>query len=113
MIQVFAKPVGFDGGKDVLVGRGQHARRRVPRLGLAETIILSILEDPQQLGLQVQRQVCDLVQQQRAGPDFLEKSLLGLRCASERALDVAEQLRFEQLTVERRTVQGQEGFLLA
>jgi hypothetical protein len=60
---------------EVLVGRGDHPhvdRRRAA--SAAQPLDLLLLERSQELGLQLQRQVADLVQEQRAAVRSLKSS---------------------------------------
>jgi len=50
----------------VAVGGGDHARVGNALLRLADALEFAVLEHAQQLGLQLQRQFADLVQEQRA-----------------------------------------------
>ena len=58
----------------------------------------------QQLCLRPQRQFSNLVQKQRATISTSKRPQSGRGGASERAFDVAEQLRFDQLTRKRGAV---------
>src|SRR5207247_1889497 len=63
---------------------------------------------PQQLGLETERQVADLVQEQRSGVRHLEQPWLGRMRIGERAALVTEQLRLDELRREGRAVDGDE-----
>ena len=65
---------------------------------------LALLQDAQQLGLQGERHLADLVEEQRAAVGDLEEALLVVVGAGERALLVAEQLALEQVLRHRRAV---------
>ena len=64
--------------------------------GAAEPLELALLQHAQQLDLRGQLHVADLVEEQRAALRELEPALLAILRAGERALLVAEQLRFDQ-----------------
>ena len=74
----------------------------------ADAFDLAFLDRAQQLGLQVQPEIADLVQEQRAVGRQLELAeLLPVR-ARERAALVAEQRALGQLPRNRREVDGDE-----
>ena len=79
------------------VGRGDDAHVDLDRLDPAEPHELALLDDAQQLGLRLERDVADLVEEDRALVGELEQALLRVDRAGERALDVAEQVRLEQV----------------
>ena len=74
----------------------------------AEPLEAALLEHAQQLGLRDERQVADLVEEQRAVVGELEAARLAIVRAGERAFLVAEDLRLEQRVGERRAVDGLE-----
>src|SRR5260221_4596682 len=63
-----------------------------------------LLEHAQEFGLQAERQLADLVEEQRAAVGHLEAAGFLLGGAGERALLVAEQLALDQRLGERRAV---------
>ena len=67
-----------------------------------------LLDHPQQLALHGQRQVADLVEEQRAAVRRLEEALAVLGSTGEGALAVAEEFGLEQLLRDRTTVDGDE-----
>jgi len=97
-IQVAAKAPFFHGTAQVTVRRRDDAHVDRARLVAAQARNLSIFQNPQQIGLQIERQLAQLIQKQRAAVCLLE--LPGLPAAArtrERPLDVAKQLAREQL----------------
>ena len=78
------------------------------RLLAAEPLEAAVLEDAQQLGLRHERQVADLVEEQRAVVGELHAPRLAIVRAGERALLVAEDFRLEQRVGQRRAVDGLE-----
>ena len=72
MIEIGAEAPGFDLLAQVAVGGGDHARMALPALRLADALVLAVLQHAQQLRLQLERQLADLVQEQRAVPRVLE-----------------------------------------
>ena len=83
-------------------------------LGLgADRAHLALLQRAQQLGLQRERHLADLVEEQRAAVRLLEQALAALLGVGERALRVAEQLALEQRLGHRRAVDRDERAVLA
>ena len=74
----------------------------------ADALDLPFLNRAQQLGLQIEAQVADLVEEQRAAGRQLELAELLLVRAGERAALVAEQRAFDELVRNRRQVDGDE-----
>jgi hypothetical protein len=72
-----------------------------------------VLQRPQQLRLQRQRQLADLVEEHDAARRHLEQPALGLLGVGERPLLVAEQLALHQLLRKRRAVDLHEQRVLA
>src|SRR5207244_10262019 len=79
-----------------------------PRLAGADGPNRSVVEAPQQARRERQRQLPDLVEEQRALVGHLEQALLVLGGARERPTHVTEQLAFEQRLDNRRTVDRDE-----
>ena len=65
-------------------------------LGATDPYNAAVLKHPQQLGLQVQRDVPDLIEEQRAAVGLLELADMVGMCIGECALHVAEQLALEE-----------------
>ena len=77
-------------------------------MGSAQPFKLLILQNPQQLRLQLQRELSDLVQKQRAlVGEFNSSDLLGHR-SGESSLLITEQLAFHQARRNRRAIQFDE-----
>src|ERR1051325_1088127 len=66
--------------------------------------ILALLQHSKELRLQVRRHLANLVEEQRAALRHFEQTLFVERRAGERALLVAEQLRFDQILRDRGAV---------
>src|SRR5689334_6052099 len=75
----------------------------------ADALELPLLNHPQQLALQRQRQLSNLVEKKRSSFGELHFSLLLGHGTGERPSLVAEQLAFEELVPERRAVDRDEG----
>ena len=101
--EVLAEPPVLHLLLQVDVGRGDDADVDLDRLHAAEAHELALLHHAQQLGLRLDRDVADLVEEDAALVGEIEHALLRVDRAGERALDVTEQRRFEQV---RRQVAG-------
>ena len=101
--QVLAEPALLHHVAQVDVGRGDDAHVHLDRLDAAEPHELALLNHAQQLGLRVERDVADLVEEDRALVGQLEEALLRIDGAGERALHVSEEVGLEQI---RRQVAG-------
>src|SRR3546814_7945508 len=89
--------------------------RRPPRSTRTDTLFpyTTLFRSAQQLGLQCQREVTDLVEEQRAAVGLVDPAQRALRRAGEGAAVVSEQLAFHQVGGQRRAVDGDEGLLRA
>jgi hypothetical protein len=79
----------------------------------ADALDLAGLDRAQELGLRLEREVADLVEEERAGVGELELALLRLHRAGERALLVAEELALDQVLRDRGAVELDERTLRA
>ena len=73
VIQVAAEPLGGDLGQQIAVGRGQHVHVHPARRGGADALDFAGFEDAQQLGLDAERQLTDLVEEDRTAVGDLEQ----------------------------------------
>ena len=95
---------------EVAVGGGQHPRLAQARGGLAHALELAVFQHAQELGLQLQRQLADFVEEQAAVACILEiAGAVGVG-AGERALGVAEQRGLDQVRRNGGAVQREIGF---
>ena len=106
--EVLAEGALLHGFGQVGVGGGDDAHVGLARLDAAERHELLLLDHPQQLGLRVERDVADLVEEDGAAVGGLEQPLLVGHGAGEGALDVAEELALEQVGRHRARVDGHE-----
>ncbi len=88
--------------------RGDDARVRLARLAVADALVGVLLQDPEQLHLEVQREIPDLVQEERPVRRRLEAPHPVAGRPGERAAHVTEQLGLEQLAGKRCGVHGDE-----
>ena len=90
-------------------GGGDDAHVGLDHAGRAERSEPPILKEPQQLGLQLDRHVADLVQEQRAAVGELDEAGLASLGGRVRPLLVTEELAFDQLARNRRAVDRDQG----
>src|SRR5205085_8868500 len=98
---------------EVLVRRRDDADVHFHGARRAEALDFAFLEHAQDLGLRLRAHVADLVEEDRAAVALLELADLLLRCAGERSLLVAEELRLDQLLGNRRAVHLHEALAAA
>ncbi len=106
--QVLAEGAGRHHRAQVAVGGGDHPHVDLHRHGAAQPVERLLLQRPQHLGLERQRQLADLVEEQRAAVRDLEAARPPRDRAGERAAFVAEQLALEQRAGDRRAVHRHE-----
>ncbi len=108
IVQVLAKLSRADGTFEVLIGGGHDAHIHLDRLSGADRLHLSVLKDPEELGLCVLRQVADLVQEYGTVVRDFELAGLPGNGSSKGALFVAEQLTLDQRFRKGGAVDGHE-----
>ena len=102
--EVPAEAPRLDLGPEVAVGGGDDPDVGVQRPRAADALELALLEDAQQLGLQLQRQLADLVEEDRRAVRHLEAARLAGHRPGVRPLLAAEQLALDQGRGQRRAV---------
>ena len=93
---------------EIAVRRGDEAHVGGQRLAAADALELALLHEPQQLALQRQRQLADLVEEQRAAVRRLDLADHARVGAGVRAALVAEQLALDERGRQRRAVDVDE-----
>ena len=111
--EILAELLFVDERGEIAIGRGNQPRVGAQRARAAETLELALLQHAQQLGLQLQRDLADLVEKHRAAVGQLEPADPLADGAGERALLVAEQLALEQAGRNRGAVQLHKRLLAA
>src|SRR6266850_1981154 len=94
--EVRAEPAGGYRLLQIAIGRGNDANVHGLRAAAAHGLELALLEHPEQLDLRLWRKLAHLVQEDRAAICQLETADTPLDRAGKRALDVAEELAFDQ-----------------
>ena len=95
---------------DVGVGRGDDADVDGERGGFADRADFAVLEEAEELGLQVQAELADLVEEERAVPRGADEARMVAVGARERAPAMAEQLALEHVARHRGAVERNERF---
>ena len=113
VVEVLAKAPGDDLILEALVRRADDAHVDRDLLPAADPLDDALLQEAQELDLQRDRQVADLVQEQRAAVGGLDLADRLLRRTGVRALLVAEELAFEKVLGDRRAVDRDEAPALA
>ena len=108
VVEIRAELVRADLLAQAAVGRGDDAHVDRHVVVGADAADLAALEHAQQLGLQVEAQLADLVEEDRAAVRGLEHALARGDRAGEGAALVAEELALEQLGRHRAAVDDQE-----
>ena len=88
--------------------RADDAHVGAQRLAPADALEGALLEEAQELALDVERQIADLVEEQRAALGELDLAGDAAIGAGERAALVAEELALDELRRQRRAVDGDE-----
>ena len=93
--------------------RGNESNVGALRAVAAQALVLALLQHAQQLGLHDERQLADLVEEERATARGLDAPRTGPIGPGERAALMAEELALQQLALEHSAVDGDEGLLAA
>ena len=88
------------------MGRGDNTHVHLHRRITAHAVKLPVGQHAQQTGLNVQRHIADLIQEQRAAVSLFEAPLANGICAGKRPFFVPEQFGFNQVLRDRRHIQG-------
>ena len=110
--QILAERALRDHLREVAVARRDDPRLERVRARVADALERALLQHAQQLRLQLDRNLADLVEEQRALARELEPAGAIADRAGERALDVTEQLALEHAGCERGAAHGDERPLL-
>src|SRR5439155_22936413 len=109
----YAEAAASHPGCEVFVRSGQDAQVHGRRFRSAHAPDFLVLQHAQELCLQAERQIRDLIQEQRTGVRDLEEPGLGRVRARKRTALMAEQLRFDEMLREGRAVHGDERSIAA
>src|SRR5579859_1989397 len=108
-IKIFAEGAVLVGGFEVAVGGRNNTDIHLDALVAADRTDFFFLQDAQQLSLQLQRQLANFIEEDRAPVGGLEQSLLRLQSAGEGAFFVPEKFAFNERGNERSAIDGHEG----
>ncbi len=109
VIKIHSEQLLGDQRREILIGCGHHAHIDATRIRAAQPFEFLLLQNPQQLRLQFERNIADFIQEQRAAVRRLETAHLLRHRAREGALFMTEELAFEKSQRNRRAVQLHEG----
>ena len=111
VVDVLAEPARQHLAREGNIGRGDDPHVHADRVLAAEALHLSFLQRTQELCLCGERKVDDLVEEQAPPLGELEVPHLSLVRTGERALLIAEELRFDQGVGNRAAVHGDKWLL--
>ena len=107
-VEILTERPRVDRRPQVTVRRGDDSGVHLDVAFGADASDLSLLQGPQQFGLDRRSDFADLVQEYRAAAGDFEQTCLVAHGARKSASHVAEQLRFEQRFGQRRAVDAHE-----
>src|SRR2546427_10433989 len=113
VVEVFAEALLLDEASEVAVRRGDQADVDLDRPGAADTLELLLLEDPEELRLELERDLADLVEEEGAAMGHLEASDLLRDGPGERAPLAAEELALQEPRRDGGAIDLDEGSLTA
>ena len=108
VVEVLPELSGADSFLQVHVCCGHHPHVEPDRLATADPLDASLLQYPEELRLELHRQVADLVQEQRTSLRHLESAGPCRGGPGERAFLVAEELALDQVVGEHRAIHCHE-----
>src|SRR5262249_41299165 len=109
IIKVGPKPASVDCFAQIVIRRGDDANVEPNGFGAAETLDRPLLERAQELRLHVERELADLIEENRPALGRLDGADTRRVRSSERALFVAEELAFDERRRDRSAIDGHEG----
>jgi hypothetical protein len=96
-------------GRQIPVGGGDQAGVGAPGAGAAQALELLLLQDAQELGLHLERELADLIEKERAMVSQLEAAEALRHGPGKGAFLVPEELTFEQSRRDGRAIERHEG----
>src|SRR5579862_7454493 len=113
IVEVLAKALLAHELLEVLVGRRDNTRVDLDSIGATDALEGFLLQKSEQLDLQRERQIANLVEEDRAAIRRFQPPRLIFDRAGKRAAHVPEQLALEQMLAERGACDLDEGTILA
>ena len=107
VVKVLPEGAAGDRLAEIALRGGQHTDVGFERFRTTHPLELPVLQEPEELGLEVLRQLADLGQQERAAIGEFELSLAALGRIGKGTLFVTEEQAFEQARSCRRAVHGE------
>src|SRR5260370_18550127 len=111
MIQIFAEAPFLHQGKQVDIGSRDDAHIDFDLFRAAEAHELAFLNDAQEFGLSFRANRGDFIEKDGALVGNFKQALFGRDRAGEGALDVAEELRFQQIDGNRAGIDGNKSLI--
>src|SRR5579859_2313268 len=109
VVEIGAELTAVDLPADVAVGGRHDAHVDFLRAAAADPPDLAVAERPQELGLQIERKLADLVEEQRASVGALERSFAIARGSGEGAAVVSEELALDERGGQSSAIDELEG----
>src|ERR1700676_4325810 len=113
VIKIFAEAAFANQAEQFYVRSGDDTHIDFNLLGAAETHEFALLNYAQQLGLGFRADAGDFIEENGALVGDFEETFFGSDSASERALDVPEELRLQKIDGNRAGIYGHKGFVRA
>ena len=109
IVEVLSKSPRLDLRSEIPNGRGDHADVDLLRFRVSDLSDLLFLQNPEELDLQAQRQLTNLVEEERATVRLLKEPVVGAGRVGEGPANVTEELAFEEVLRDRSAVHRDEG----
>ena len=109
VVEVLTEGAGLDEVDQAAIGRRDEPEVHPHRPARAHRVDLAVLKGAEKLDLDVERQLADLVEEERAAIRLAELADMLLGGAGEGALLMAEEDRFDQGRGDRTAIEGDEG----
>ena len=110
VVQILAEGAMLHHCGQVAIGGGEDARFDRNAVCGADRPDLALLKSPQQLGLQVERELAYLVEKDRSASGRDKEAILGVVGAGKGALDIAEEFALNECRNQRAAIHGQKRF---
>ena len=113
VVQIATESARPDLVDQIAIGRGDDPDVHSQRPRRAKALELSLLKDAKQLGLRVERQLADFIEEDGTAVRQLEAANLGRSGVGERAPLAAEELALDQRRRQRAAIHADESRVLA
>ena len=110
-IEVLPKQTFPDHGLKITVGGCDDAGLQGDRLDVAYSLEFSFLQNPQQLGLEIEREFADLIEKHRTAARKFQFAHLAMGSSRKSSFLVSEQFALQKVSDNGRTIDGDEGLI--